>query len=508
MSLAFNSLQYAAFLAVVVLLVWLLPRSGRRWLLLVGSYGFYATFDWRFTPLLVATTVVHLGAGRQIARTRNPERRKLWLAVAVLFSLGVLGWFKYAGWLSEAFASLLGTGSGLGVLALPIGISYYTFHTLSYTIDVYRGEQEPTDDVLGFALFVAYFPQLLAGPLTRARRMLPQFGRLPARLDPVARREGLELILIGLFQKVALADALTPITSAAFIDTTRTPSPDRNWLLLVLSAMAGFAQFVFDLAGYSNIARGSSKLLGIELPHNFRQPLTRARNLQDYWRRHHLTLMAWFRDYVFRPLRARFGTKPPAAFALVVVVFTLSGIWHGASAGWLIWGVVIGLSVAVETVVLRRIDQARRARKGPRRGPAIDPADEVLEFPAGNPYRAPTPGVVIRGVRQVRSSVLCLVFLGLTIVLIRAPSLGAAGAYYAEIARFRWVGLDRDTLGLLAYVVLFTVLVDRREARLEQHEGRGDDPTTYGRLALWCLLALAIVVFSGTASRPFVYFGF
>lgn len=511
MALQFNSLGYAVFLGTVVLLYWSIPRPARRWLLLSTSYLFYATFDWRFCGLLALTTAVHYDVGRRLGRTRNAEQRKVLLFLAILFSLGVLGWFKYAGWLAESFSALFGVDRSLAVLVLPVGISYYTFHTLSYTIDVYRREQQPTTDLLGFALFVAYFPQLLSGPLTRAKRMLPQFADLPRRARSTQRIEGMELILIGLFQKVVLADGLLPITTAAFIDTTRGPAPDRSWLVLTLSAMAGFAQFVFDLTGYSNIARGSSKLLGIELPHNFRQPLTRSRNLADYWRRHHITLMAWLRDYVFRPLRSRLGTSPPAAFATVVLVFVLSGLWHGASAGWLVWGAVIGLLVATETVALRAVDRRRRTRRR-----SIPTANDT--FPAGDPYSLPLgdqqdpaplrPLMRARTIlRQVRTSVALLAVLGLTIVLIRAPSLGAAVAYYREILRFEWVGLDADTIGLLAFITAALIVVDVREATLERHEGTTDPPTV-ARIIFWVGMVMSILLFSGTSGQAFVYLGF
>ncbi len=510
--LQFNSLGYAAFLATVVLLYWAIPRAGRRWLLLAVSYLFYATFDWRFCSLLAVTTGVHYTVGRRLGRTRNPEQRKVLLTLAIGFSLGVLGWFKYAGWLAEAITGVFGVDRSLAALVLPIGISYYTFHTLSYTIDVYRGEQEPTNDLLDFALFVAFFPQLLSGPLTRAKRMLPQFANLPRRSVQTQRIEGLELILIGLFQKVVLADGLLPITTAAFIDTTRGPTPDRSWLVLLLSAMAGFAQFVFDLTGYSNIARGSSKLLGIELPHNFRQPLTRSRNLADYWRRHHITLMAWLRDYAFRPLRSKLGTGPPAAYVTVVIVFVLSGLWHGASAGWLVWGAVIGILVATETVALRTLDRRRRQRQRRRNTDAGD------VFPAGDPYalpladqQDPTPMSLRRrtvGVLgQVRTSVSLLAILGLTIVLIRAPSLGAAAAYYREILRFEWVTLEGDTVGLLAFITAALIVVDIREATLERHEGTLDPPTV-ARIVLWVAMVVGILLFSGTSGQAFVYLGF
>ncbi len=493
----FNSLQYAAFLVVVLVLYWALPRRGRRWLLLVASYLFYASWDWRFCALLAATTLVHFDLGRRLARTQRADQRKLLVTLGVLFSLGILGVFKYADFFVSSFSTLLSTfgiepnAATLGI-ALPVGISFYTLHTLSYTIDVYRRDLEPTRSLLSFAVFVAYFPQLLAGPLTRAGKMLPQFERLPGRPDRIAWRQGLELILIGLFQKVAIADALASLTSATFIDTSTGPVPERSWLVLVLTAVAGFTQFVLDFAGYSNIARGTSKLLGVELPYNFREPLTRSRNLQDYWRRHNMTLMQWFRDYVYRPLRPRAGTEV-RVFGLIVLVFVLSALWHLPTVGWLLWGVAVGAGVATEGEVNRRRARARRRRAARAQGGA-----------------ATTTAVRARPrtvTRQLRASAYCIGYLSLLMPLIRSPNLSSAAAYYGDIVRLVWAPINGNDVGIVVYALVAVVLADHRERALELTEGQ-DDPPTWSRLVLWAAMILLIIVFSGTVNQPFVYFQF
>ena len=491
----FNSLQYAGFLVLVLALYWAIPRRSRRWLLLVASYAFYASWDWRFCALLGLTTLVHFELGRRLGRTSSTSKRKLLLTIGVLFSLGLLGYFKYVDFLASSFTTLLTTfgvdaNPATLAIALPIGISFYTFHTLSYTIDVYRRDIEPTPSLLSFAVFVAYFPQLLAGPLTRARKMLPQFERPPLRPDRIAWRQGLELILVGLFQKVAIADALAPLTRAAFVDTSAGPVPDRNWLVLVVATIAGFCQFVLDFAGYSNIARGTSKLLGIELPYNFREPLTRSRNLQDYWRRHNMTLMGWFRDYVYRPLRPR-ATTEGRAFALVVLVFVLSGLWHMPSAGWLLWGLAVGLAVATE-------GEVNRARARRRRKTAV----------SGRGSTATTVRTRARSVgQQVRASAYCIGFLSATIVLVRAPNLGSALDFYREVLRFSWAPIEANDLLLVVYAIGAVLVADHRERALELTEGT-DDPPGWSRLVLWSAMVLLIVVFSGTVNQPFVYFQF
>lgn len=494
--LLFNSVEYAAFLVVFLALYWLvagprgaighaLRRDLRPPLLLVGSYLFYASFDWRFTLILATTTAVHYLLGARIARTRNRDRRKLLVTVAVLFTIGTLLVFKYFDFFVSSASGLLGrvgleaTPVTLGLL-VPWGISFYALHALSYTIDVYRRDTEATTDAVSFAVFVAYFPQLLAGPLTRARKMLPQFQAVPRRLDPVRRREGLELILLGLFQKVAVADALTPITRTVFVDTTMGPEPAQNPILLVIGAFAGAAQFVLDFTGYTNIARGTSKLLGIELPYNFREPLTRSRNLQDYWRRHNMTLMAWFRDYVYRPLRRRSSSTVRSSL-LLVGIFVLSGLWHGANWGWISWGLVTGIAVQSEILVNRARDRSRRRDGLP--APARGRAMRVL-----GPLYA--------------SSVLAL-----TIVLVRTPSVSSAIAYYREIVAPTWVPLDWDLVLLALYGVGAILVADRREHQIELAEGHADPPTV-PRMVLWAGMVVLIAVYSGTAAQPFVYFQF
>lgn len=507
----FSSMQYAAFLVAVVALYWLIPRvvpggangtgarRSRHALLLVGSYVFYATWDWRFCLLLAAITAVNYAVGRALGRTEDLSRRKQLLAVSIVSTIGTLAVFKYFGFFVDSFASLLrafGVKSDLGlVILLPLGISFFTLHTLSYAIDVYRHELEPTDDPLVFAIFVAYFPQLLAGPLTRGKRMLPQFEFPPTGLERTTWQAGLELILIGLFQKVAIADALAPFTRQMFAGTGQ--GPNRNFLMLIVAMGASVVQFVFDYAGYSNIARGSSKLLGIELPYNFRQPITRSRNFQDYWRRHNMTLMSWFRDYVLRPLRKRNDSKLRSSM-LLVFIFTLSGLWHVASWGWVAWGLFIGLWVAGEIQVnrFREADRARRAE-----------AEQAALSRAGAAVAVDTRRREKTWVNQVGASLYVVTVLGLSMVLFRSPSIGTALSYYREVTSFAWTTLDWDNLLLFFYAVLAVVVVDHREHRIEIAEGTVDPPTV-PRAALWAAMIYLIIVFSGGVVTTFVYFQF
>ncbi len=503
----FNSIQYAIFLALVVAVYWALPRvlrgneaTGRRArlaLLLLASYLFYATWDWRFCFLLAGITVVNYVVGRELGRTDDAARRRLLLGVSILSTLGSLVVLKYLGFLVESFAELLNTFGmhetwALAII-LPLGISFFTLHTLSYAVDVYRRELEPSDDPLAFGVFVAYFPQLLAGPLTRGKRMLPQFARLPAQVDRVKWQEGLELILIGVFQKVAIADALAPFTRQMFVGAD--DAGNRNFVMLLVAMAASVVQFVLDYAGYSNIARGSSKLLGIELPYNFRQPITRSRNFQDYWRRHNMTLMAWFRDYVLRPLRRR-NDSPLRSSLLLILVFTLSGLWHVASWGWVLWGLFVGCWVAGEIQVNRYRESDRLARAKAEIG--AGGTTTVL-------VQAPTRARTI--LHQVGASAYVVAVLGFSMVLFRSPSVGDAWAYYREIFSFSWSPLDWDSVGLFLYAILAVVMVDHREHRMEVSEGHADPPTI-PRAVLWGSMLCLIIVFTGGVVQPFVYFQF
>lgn len=502
--LLFNSLQYALFLVIVVLCYWLVPRRARPWVLLVSSYAFYATWNPWFCLLLGATTLVNYTIGLRLASVRNLESRRVLVGIAVLWGMGVLVYFKYTDFAIDSVASLARTfGADLSPallgIALPLGLSFYTFHTLSYVVDVYRRDIEPTRDLVMFGVFVAYFPQLLAGPLTRARKMFPQFAEPPRKMSRIKVQEGLELILLGLFQKVAIADALSTITKPVF-ETNHGTTPTRNWLVLVLAAIAGLLQFVLDFSGYSNIARGTSKLLGIELPYNFREPLTRSRNLQDYWRRHNMTLFAWFRDYVYRPLRPR-ATGVLRNSLLVILVFFLSGLWHapggrgriGANYGWILWGIFMGCAVVVDVQVARARDRRRRSRRAlAAEGPPRSRRDT---------RRSPTLG------SRARASAYVVAVLSFSMVLVLEPAPRDAISYYREILSFTWAPFEWNTLLLVLYAFIAVIVGDAREHRVELAEGRADPPTI-PRAITWATMVGLIVVFSGVAGQPFVYFQF
>ena len=337
--MVFNSLHFLWFFLAVYALYRVLPHRPQNWLLLGASYYFYAAWDWRFLSLLLASTIVDFTAARLLDASSDPRRRKLLLCVSLGFNLTLLGFFKYFNFFSDSLRALLASvGWHLDFVTmrvlLPIGISFYTFMTMSYVIDVYRREIPATRKLLDFALFVAYFPHLVAGPILRAARLLPQIDR-PRTITATHVREGLWLIAWGYFLKVFVADNLAPLANEVF-----EPGAHHGGLDVWLGVYAFAFQIFGDFAGYSNIARGTSKLMGIELIENFRFPYL-VRSPQAFWRHWHISLSTWLRDYLYIPLGGnRHGDGRTHRNLLITMV--LGGLWHGAAWTFVLWGIYQG----------------------------------------------------------------------------------------------------------------------------------------------------------------------
>jgi D-alanyl-lipoteichoic acid acyltransferase DltB (MBOAT superfamily) len=336
----FNSLHFVWFFIVVYAIYRLLPHRAQNWLLLASSFYFYAAWDWRFLGLLIGSTLVDYVCGRAIARTDHPRRRRLLMIVSIGFNLSVLGFFKYFNFFA---ANLHGLFGALGWqvdfvtlrILLPVGISFYTFATMSYVIDVYRREIPATRNLLDFAVFVAYFPHLVAGPILRASALLPQI-HARRRITSGQLADGAWLIAWGYFLKVFVADNVAGVANAVF--DARGPLTGVN----VLIGVYAFAfQIYGDFAGYSNIARGTSKLMGIELVENFRFPYF-VRTPQEFWRHWHISLSTWLRDYLYIPLGGNRGTEAQTERNLLVTM-VLGGLWHGAAWTFIVWGAYHGL---------------------------------------------------------------------------------------------------------------------------------------------------------------------
>jgi D-alanyl-lipoteichoic acid acyltransferase DltB (MBOAT superfamily) len=337
----FNSLQYAVFFPVVLAIYWSLTHRGQNLLLLVASYVFYAAFDWRFLGLMWLSTLTDFAVGRLLGRVSADGRRKAIFLISLVVNLGILGFFKYYDFFSSSLAPMLdrlGLHGSLPTLQilLPIGISFYTFHGISYTFDVYRRDIEPARKLVDFAVFVAFFPQLVAGPIGRAQRQLPQFEQPRQRPSIEQAGSGVFLIFLGLFKKVAIADAIAPMLNAAFARPTSQGS-----LTLLLGAYAFALQIYADFSGYSDIARGSARLLGIELPVNFAQPYL-SRNIREFWRTWHISLSQWLRDYLYVPLGGNRSSRWKT-YRNLMLTMVLGGLWHGAALHFVVWGALHGI---------------------------------------------------------------------------------------------------------------------------------------------------------------------
>ncbi|MEE4115401.1 MAG: MBOAT family O-acyltransferase [Marinilabiliaceae bacterium] len=334
----FNSLDFAIFLPIVFILYWFVANKNLKLqnLLVVGaSYFFYGWWDWRFLSLIIFSTLVDFTVGQKLRHTVNPATRKLLLWTSIVVNLGFLGFFKYYNFFLENFISAFSffgrdiSANSLNII-LPVGISFYTFQTLSYTIDVYRKKLEPTKDFFAFSAFVAFFPQLVAGPIERASNLLPQFYK--KRVFNYSRAaDGLRQILWGLFKKVVIAD-----NCAEFANHIFNNSDTMNGSTLVLGALFFSFQIYGDFSGYSDIAIGTARLFGFDLMRNFAFPYF-SRDIAEFWRRWHISLSTWFRDYLYIPLGGSRGSTLNK-LRNIFIIFIVSGFWHGANWTFIIWG--------------------------------------------------------------------------------------------------------------------------------------------------------------------------
>jgi alginate O-acetyltransferase complex protein AlgI len=338
----FHSLNYLVFLPVVLALYWALPRRGQNVLLVGASYLFYGwEHPWFLLPLWGSTLVDYSCA---LGMERFPARRRLLLVISIIVSVALLGTFKYAGFVLENISALL-TQFGSDPLrivfrfVLPAGLSFYTFQSIGYVVDVYVGRVRAERNLLDYALYVSFFPQLVAGPIERAGHMLPQYhGRRV--FDPVGWRAGLGLMLWGFFKKVVIADNTAPIVNKVFALTH--PSFPVIWA----GVLAFAVQIYADFSGYTDIARGTARLLGIELRRNFNHPYL-ATSPADFWRRWHMSLSSWLRDFIYIPLGGNRGGPARASFNLMAT-FAISGLWHGASWNYVLWGLYWGLLILAQ----------------------------------------------------------------------------------------------------------------------------------------------------------------
>jgi alginate O-acetyltransferase complex protein AlgI len=334
----FNSIEFAIFLPIVFLLYWFVfskNLKAQNMLLIVSSFIFYGWWDWRFLFLLIFTSLVDFGTAILIDREENVTKRKYLLGISIIANLGVLGFFKYYGFFVQNFIdafTFLGYKPNVFTLKviLPVGLSFYTFQALSYTIDVYRKKLTSNKDIVSYFAFISFFPQLVAGPIERATHMLPQFYRR-RELNYDNAADGMRQILWGLFKKIVIADSCAPFVTDIFQNYQHLSAS-----YLVIGALFFTFQIYCDFSGYSDIAIGTARLFGFSLMRNFAFPYF-SRDIAEFWRRWHISLSTWFRDYVYIPLG---GSKGPKWMLLrnTFIIFVVSGFWHGANWTFIAWG--------------------------------------------------------------------------------------------------------------------------------------------------------------------------
>jgi alginate O-acetyltransferase complex protein AlgI len=471
----FNSLTFVAFFAVVLALHYApgLSWRAKKTLLLVESYLFYAAWNPPFVLLLWLSTAVDWHVARRIHAAERPGARRGWMLASVGVNLGILGYFKYGGFLLDnwvALARLAGVEwqPPAWDIILPVGISFYTFQTMAYSLDVYLRRAEPSRSMLDFSLFVTFFPQLVAGPIVRPSTLIPQLAARPARV-PGQVLWGLSLMVLGMFQKIVVADgALSPAADAVFGSTERLAWSDA-WL----GTLAFSGQIFSDFAGYSTTAIGAALALGFALPDNFRYPYG-AIGFSDFWRRWHVSLSTWLRDYLYVPLGGnRKGSG--RTYVNLMVTMLLGGLWHGASWTFVVWGGLHGLYLAVERFL--------RERVGP------------------TPLTRTVPFAVALGL-------LTYFLVNLTWVFFRARDFGTAWRLVTSMLTFsdgaRVLGTASIALVLIPVAAMLVVHGVMRERRLEDVVGR----------APWWLTAIAIaamlfaIIASQGSSNAFIYFQF
>ncbi len=340
----FNSIEFVLFFPIVLIFYWGVfnrkPVKVRNIFLLLASYLFYGWWDYRFLGLIALSTLVDFYCGKFIFQAKSKQVRLSFFLTSLFVNLGVLFFFKYYGFFARELTALFNNWgyqvhtSTLNII-LPVGISFYTFQTLSYTIDIYRRRLEPTTDLVAFATFVSFFPQLVAGPIERAGHLLPQFSNLK-KFDYELASNGFRQLLWGFFAKIAVADSVAPIVDAIFSNSETATPPT-----LILGAVLFSVQIFSDFAGYSNIAIGTAAILGFDLMQNFNSPFF-SRNIREFWARWHISLSTWFRDYVYIPLGGNRCSTGRHMFN-IMTTFIVSGVWHGANWTFLAWGTIHGI---------------------------------------------------------------------------------------------------------------------------------------------------------------------
>lgn len=480
----FISIEYIIFLPVVFLLYWLVFERFIRKLkcqlplqnafIVMVSYVFYGWWDWRFLLLIVFTSFCSWGSGLLIGKARTPKEAKTWMWANVVLNLGILAAFKYYDFFIMEFARLFhfSTDGLLLKVFLPVGISFYTFQALSYSIDVYRGKMEPTKDIVAFFAFISFFPQLVAGPIERATNLLPQFLKR-REFDYDTAVDGMRQILWGLFKKVVVAD-----NCAVYVDQIFASYTEQSGSTLLLAAVLFTFQIYGDFSGYSDIAIGTAKLFGIRLMRNFNVPYF-SRDIAEFWRRWHISLTTWFRDYVYIPLG---GSRVSKAKVIrnTLVIFVLSGFWHGANWTFVVWG-------AYHAILFLPLILTGKNRKY---------TNQVAE------------GRFLPTLKEIGQMLLTFFLVLIGWIVFRAERIGMAWEYVCGMCRRSLFAMP-DAKGLSALAMNILILLSVEWVQREKKHGLDVATVKSGIVRRLIFIGVLLLLFAfGGQTADFIYFQF
>ena len=472
----FNSLQFLVFLPVVMTLYFAVHSRYRNLLLLLASYYFYMVFSIPLAGLLVWSTFIDFYLARKIHRSEAPAEKRLYLAISMVSNLGLLFLFKYYNLFAFSFGSLMGSEANWvsSYIVLPMGISFYTFQTMSYTIDVYRGELEPTDSLLKMALYVSFFPQLVAGPIMRGKTLMPQLDRT-YEVNIPRMKSGFYLCVWGLMKKTFVADPMGRVVDSVYpsaaapwlpLEPGIAPVDEFSSLALLVATYAFAIQIYCDFSAYSDIAIGCGRMMGYRLSENFRQPYL-STSIREFWRHWHISLSTWLRDYLYIPLGGNKKGKV-RTYVNLSTTMLLGGLWHGANWTFVVWGALHGLYLSLE--------RAYSKNKETKINSPLQFARFLLTF-----------------------HLVCLAW-----IYFRAPTIWSANEIVLGIFSFK----DGKDITLFPVALLVIILLYQASVRVRDFKKEWGEWGWPMRYACYAVVFACAIVFAGSPSPEFIYFQF
>ena len=462
----FNTIDFIIFLPIVVCIYYLLPQKGRWAFLLLASYFFYGSWKFNYLIFIIASTLIDYACGLKMDKVKTKKKKKPYLILSLVSNLGLLFFFKYYNFFVENINSEVGSSFPiLENIILPVGISFYTFQTLSYSVDVYHGRQKAESHLGYFALYVSFFPQLVAGPIERFSDLTPQF-KTPKKLNYENISNGLRLILFGLFVKMVIADNVSGLVEQVY----ETPLSYSSWDVLLSAFLYSF-QIYSDFFGYSTIAIGSARLLGINLMDNFKTPYL-SKSIAEFWQRWHISLSTWFRDYLYYPM----GGNKVGVFKWylnILTIFIVSGIWHGANWTFIFWGALFGIIYIIEKSIKKHVINLKR-----------NPVTNTLLI--------------------VKTFILTT----LIWVFFRSQSIDEAFEFLSRIFEFSSESKINLTVPYYIWFSLIVFIVSEFLLFNSRFDEKLDKVAFPVRWSIYSILLFAILVFSGVDDFPFIYFQF